>query len=32
MGTIAWAGSIAEAKQRAKDDERLLLTYIFSPT
>ena len=32
MATIAWADSIAEAKQRAKDEERLLLTYVFSPT
>lgn len=31
MGTIAWAETLAAAKQSAKDDERLLLTYIYSP-
>jgi hypothetical protein len=31
MGEIAWAERIAEAKARAADDGKLLLTYIFSP-
>ncbi len=31
MSEIAWAESLADAKKRAADDGRLLLTYIFSP-
>ena len=28
---IAWADRLADAKRRAADEGRLLLTYIFSP-
>jgi hypothetical protein len=31
MGGIAWAETLTEAKTRAADDERLLLTYLFAP-
>jgi hypothetical protein len=31
MGGIAWTETLAEAKARAADDERLLLTYLFAP-
>lgn len=30
-GTIEWAERLADAKTRAADEGRLLLTYIFSP-
>ena len=31
MSEIAWAATLADAKARATDEGRLLLTYIFSP-
>ncbi len=31
MSEIAWAETLAEAKSRATDEGRLLLTYIFAP-
>ncbi len=31
MGQIAWAESLATARQRATDEGRLLLTYLFAP-
>ena len=31
MGEIAWAETLAAAKERAADDGQLLLTYIFAP-
>ena len=31
MGTIAWTDTLAEARTRATDEKRHLLTYIFSP-
>jgi len=31
MGEIAWAETLAAAKARAGDEERLLLTYVFAP-
>jgi hypothetical protein len=32
MGEIAWAESLAAARQRASDEGKLLLTYIFAPS
>jgi hypothetical protein len=31
MGVIAWAETLTEAKARAADEKRLLLTYLFAP-
>ena len=31
MAEIDWAERIADAKRRADDEGKLLLTYIFSP-
>ena len=31
MGKIAWVETLAEAKTRATDEGRLLLTYLFAP-
>ena len=31
MGEINWAKTLAEAKTRAADEGRLLLTYLFAP-
>ena len=31
MEEIAWAETLAAAKERAANDGRLLLTYIFAP-
>ena len=31
MGHIAWAETLAQAKTRAAEDGRLLLTYLFAP-
>jgi hypothetical protein len=32
MGEIAWAASLAAAKQQAAEQDKLLLTYIFAPS
>jgi hypothetical protein len=32
MGEIAWAESLAAAKQQAMNQNKLLLTYIFAPS
>ncbi len=31
MAGIDWTETLAEAKQRANDERRLMMTYIFSP-
>jgi hypothetical protein len=31
MAQIAWSATLADAKQLAADEGRLLFTYIFSP-
>ena len=31
MGEIAWAETLTGARSRAADEEKLLLTYVFSP-
>lgn len=31
MGEIAWAETLAAAKQTAAEQGRLLLTYVFAP-
>jgi len=31
MARITWAGSLAAARERAADEGRLLLTYLFAP-
>ena len=31
MGEIAWQESLAGAKERAANEGRLLLTYLFAP-
>ncbi len=31
MGNIAWIESLAGARERAADEGRLLLTYLFAP-
>ena len=31
MAEINWAGTLADAKSRAGDEGRLLLTYLFAP-
>lgn len=31
MGEITWEATLAEAKRRATAENRLLLTYVFSP-
>jgi hypothetical protein len=31
MGEIAWVERLADARTRAADDGRLLLTYLFAP-
>lgn len=31
MGTIAWAETLADARTAAAEQDRLLLTYLFSP-
>ena len=31
MGEIAWVETLADARTRAADDRRLLLTYLFAP-
>ena len=32
MSEIPWVASLDDARQRAVDDGRLLLTYVYSPT
>jgi hypothetical protein len=31
MGQIDWVETLADARQRAAEDGRLLLTYLFAP-
>lgn len=31
MSQISWADSLAAAKERAADEGRLLLTYLYAP-
>ena len=31
MSGISWAATLAEARARAAEDKRLMLTYVFSP-
>jgi len=31
MTTISWAETLTDARQRAADEAKLLLTYIYSP-